>query len=631
MSEADDYLFQPRLGRIASQGSARAGSLKAYLKGARKRSRRSGGNRSGATSFAGMRRVLIKARVHRLSGTGGARQRAHISYLERDGAGKDSKPADFYNDIGEEIDGEDWLKDHSDERHHFRFIVSPEDGEKLQDLKPFVRDLMSQMEIDLETKLDWIAVDHHNTEHPHTHIVMSGKRDDGKDLVIPRDYLSHRMRERGSALLTRELGLQTEQELSAKLSQETQARKITSIDRVLLRENERNGRIDLSNLRRNRIHYDARLKTLRDLGLAEHQVGSVWSLDEQLKTTLHAIERSDSIAMRIEQGVTNAGLERVSAHEQVSKQSYRQVRGQVLAMGYTDELMDRRYAVIDGFDGRAHHFELGTSYPKDLKTGDWIEIKPRSVGVLKMDRLVVDVAAQNSGMYDERNHKRFDPSVTQETLWNIQSRLGGLEYAGVIKRERSGSVPIDDGFIDRVDKFSAKVSRRSPSIVRKLEAHDFKTQVHAIGQTWLDRQLAGIEPERLSDTGLGGEIKTAKAQRMKTLFERGYIDQPDADRLTDEQLKRLQRDGMAHVAKDVAQKTGLQYRALAPGEEMEGTLTQTFKTPHAKYGIVEHAKEFTLVPWKDDMEHMRRHSIEISMSRRMDLSWELGRSRGLGR
>ncbi|MEL6694223.1 MAG: hypothetical protein AAFQ12_14520, partial [Pseudomonadota bacterium] len=100
MSEADDFLFQPRLGRIASQGSVRVGSMKAYLKGARKRSRRSSGSRSGATSFAGMRRVMIKARVHRLSGTGAGRQRAHISYLERDGAGKDRKPAVFYNDIG---------------------------------------------------------------------------------------------------------------------------------------------------------------------------------------------------------------------------------------------------------------------------------------------------------------------------------------------------------------------------------------------------------------------------------------------------------------------------------------------------------------------------------------------------
>ncbi|MEO1661584.1 MAG: DUF3363 domain-containing protein [Pseudomonadota bacterium] len=631
MSEADDYLFQPRLGRIASQGSARVGSMKAYLKGAKKRSRRSSGSRSGATSFAGMRRVMIKARVHRLSGTGGGRQRAHISYLERDGAGKDRKPAEFYNDIGEEIDGQDWLKHHSDERHHFRFIVSPEDGEKLQDLKPFVRDLISQMEIDLETKLDWIAVDHYNTEHPHTHIVMSGKRDDGKDLVIPRDYLSHGMRERGGALLTRELGLQTEQELSAKLSQETHARKLTRLDRILLRENERTGRIDLSNLRRNRNHYETRLKSLRDLGLAQHQTGSVWSLDEQLKSTLHALERSDAIATRIEQGVAIAGLERVSAHEQVSKQSYRAVRGQVLTIGHADELMDSRYAIVDGFDGRAHHFALGTSYPKDLKTGDWIEVKPRSVGVLEMDRLVAEVARQNSNVYSERNHRRVDPSVSDNALSRIQNRIGALEYARLIDRSQDGSVMIDDGFIDRVDKHFAKIARQSPSIVRKLESQAFRAQVRALGETWLDRQLAGIETERLSEAGLGGEIRDAKALRLKTLFERGHIERPGSDRLTDEQLKSLQREGMAHVAKDIAQQTGLQYRALGPGENIEGTLTKTLKTPHAKYGVVEHAKEFTLVPWKDGLERMRRRQLEITMSRGMDLSWQLGRSRGLGR
>lgn len=631
MSEADDYLFQPRLGRIASQGSVRVGSMKTYLKGARKRSRRSSRSRSGATSFAGMRRVMIKARVHRLSGTGAGRQRAHISYLERDGAGKDRKPAEFYNDIGEEIDGQDWLKDHSDERHHFRFIVSPEDGEKLQDLKPFVRDLISQMEIDLETRLDWIAVDHYNTEHPHTHIVMSGKRDDGKDLVIPRDYLSHGMRERGGALLTRELGLQTEQELSAKLSREVHARKLTRLDRILLRENGREGRIDLSILRRNRIHYETRLKSLRDLGLAEHRTGSVWSLDEQLKSTLHALERSDAIATRIEQGVACAGLERVSAHEQVSKQSYRVVRGQVLTIGHADELMDSRYAIVDGFDGRAHHFALGTSYPKDLKTGDWIEIKPRSVGVLEMDRLVADVARQNSNVYSERNHRRIDPSVTDNALSRIQNRIGALEYARLIDRSQDGSVSIDDGFIDRVDKHFAKIARQSPSIVRNLESQAFRAQVRALGETWLDRQLAGLDAERLSDAGFGGVIKGAMRQRMKTLLERGHIERSDTRQLTSDQLKSVQREGMAHAAKDIAQQTGLQYRALAPGENIEGTLTRTYKTAHAQYAIVEHAREFTLVPWKDGLERMRRRQLEITISRRMDISWQLGRSRGLGR
>ena len=40
------------------------------------------------------------------------------------------------------------------------------------------------METDLGTKLDWIAVDHHNTGHPHTHILVRGVTDNGNTLNI---------------------------------------------------------------------------------------------------------------------------------------------------------------------------------------------------------------------------------------------------------------------------------------------------------------------------------------------------------------------------------------------------------------------------------------------------------------
>ena len=70
---------------------------------------------------------------------------------------------------------------------------------------------------------------------------------------------------------------------------------------------------------------------------------------------------------------------------------------------------------------------------------------------------------------------------------------------------------------------------------------------------------------------------------------------------------------------------------LEPGEPIEGTLSGTLKTPHGKYGIVERGREFALVPWKPSLERLRGRQIEISMSRSLDISWTLGRSRGLSR
>jgi type IV secretory pathway VirD2 relaxase len=48
----------------------------------------------------------------------------------------------------------------------------------------------------LGTRLDWVAVDHWNTDNPHVHVLIRGRADDGKDLVISRAYIS---RGRGEA------------------------------------------------------------------------------------------------------------------------------------------------------------------------------------------------------------------------------------------------------------------------------------------------------------------------------------------------------------------------------------------------------------------------------------------------
>ena len=85
---------------------------------------------------------------------------------------------------------------------------------ELSDPRETTRDLMKQMEADLGTKLDWIAVDHHNTGHPHTHIIVRGVTDDGKTLNIAGDYIAHGIRERASEIVTLELGRQTEQEVT---------------------------------------------------------------------------------------------------------------------------------------------------------------------------------------------------------------------------------------------------------------------------------------------------------------------------------------------------------------------------------------------------------------------------------
>ena len=149
----------------------------------------------------------------------------------------------------------------------------------MSDLRTFTRELMADAERDLGTKLDWVAVDHWNTDNPHIHVLVRGRADDGQDLVISRDYISRGFRGRAAERVTLELGPRSEQEIRNALEKEVEAERWTSLDRALARHLRRSRRCcrpasrrvgEDPELRRLMIGRAAKLERL---GLAE-QVGS---------------------------------------------------------------------------------------------------------------------------------------------------------------------------------------------------------------------------------------------------------------------------------------------------------------------------------------------------------------------
>ena len=91
---------------------------------------------------------------------------AHLRYLERDGVTRDGEKGHACSAPEDEADSRAFLTRGRGDRHRFRFIVAPEDAADLGDLRGFTRDLMRQVEHDLDTRLDCIAIDHHNTGIP---------------------------------------------------------------------------------------------------------------------------------------------------------------------------------------------------------------------------------------------------------------------------------------------------------------------------------------------------------------------------------------------------------------------------------------------------------------------------------
>jgi len=149
----------------------------------------------------------------------------------------------MFGSHGQDCDSRAFAERCEGDRHHFRFIVSPDDALEMTDLRAFTRDLMGEMERDLGTKLDWTAVPHWNTEHPHIHVIVRGKGDDGRDLVISRDYISHGMRARAEHLVTLELGPRSDLDIRRGLEAQVEADRWTNLDRSLATEAARNDQI----------------------------------------------------------------------------------------------------------------------------------------------------------------------------------------------------------------------------------------------------------------------------------------------------------------------------------------------------------------------------------------------------
>lgn len=307
--------------------------------------------------------MAVKARVVRRMRTPGALA-AHLRYLSRDGVTKDGAPGRLFDQDGEQVDGRAFVERCDEDRHHFRFIVSPEDAHELADLKEFTRELMADAERDLGTKLDWVAVEHHNTEHPHIHLLVRGKTDRGEDLVISRDYISEGLRARAAALVTLELGPRSELEIRRGLDAQIDADRWTRLDRAIVREAGPEGVVDLrpdwlaerDPLRDVKL---GRMRKLERLGLAEPDGPSRWTLDGDLETKLRALGERDDIIKRLHRAMGREGGERAaSAFVLESERQDAPVIGKLVARGLDDELKGTAYSIVDGVDGRAHHLRL---------------------------------------------------------------------------------------------------------------------------------------------------------------------------------------------------------------------------------------------------------------------------------
>lgn len=588
---------------------------------------------TGASLTANSRRVTIKTRLVNLAKTGSRSTVTHLRYIEREGVGREGEPGKAYGPATDDADLAAFEERGREDRHQFRFIVSPEDAEQLDDLRTYSRHLMARMETDLGTRLEWVAVDHWNTDNPHTHVVLRGKDDTGKDLIISRDYIAEGMRHRASELATEWLGPRTELEIQRGMQREVDQEQWTGLDRTLQREAVdgvvRTERLEAEpRLQRQRLLLVGRLQRLQRMGLASEMQTGVWAVHADAEPTLRAMGERGDIIRTMQRAMR--GTQRDLAVFQPGEDG-RTIVGRVAGKGLADELYDKGYLIVDGTDGKAHYVVLPPRTELEhYPTGAVVEIKG-SAAVRAADKTIAAMAAD--GIYRTDHHlaiAKAQPHPDRDPYDVVDAhvrRLEALRSAGLVERLAEGVWKVPNDLPEQGRQYD---TQRLGGMAVELKSHlPIERQAHAIGATWLDQQLIGGS-KGLGDLGFGSEVKDALQQRADFLAEQGLAERRGQRMiLARNLLATLRGRELAKTAQDIAAETGLEHRLVADGQRVAGTYRRSVMLASGRYAMLDDGMGFSLMPWKPVIEQRLGQQLAATV-RGGGVSWEVGRQRGFG-
>lgn len=649
---SDDEDFTPKLGQGASGKSGKktiryGGRILAAARLAGRKTgivnRRFDGSRIGRGAsigrllssrdrFAGLRgrRAIVKTRLVRLAGKGVAGARAHLRYIQRDGVTREGTPGELYGPTSDRADGAAFIERGAADRHQFRFIVSVEDGVEYTDLKPYVRRLMTQAEHDLGTRLDWVAVDHFNTDQPHSHIMLRGVDDTGENLIIAREYIAHGFRQRAAELAMLDLGPRTDREIGGRLRHDVEQERLTAIDRRLLRRLDDERIVTAaSNDPFQQSIAAGRLRKLGEMGLAEDLGQGRWRLADGIEDTLRRMSERGDVIRTMQRELTARKLDRAGVDRRIHDRLDQPILGRVIHRGLSDEHHDRHYLIVDGIDGRVHYIDIGRgdaipSVPESAT----VRIEPSRIEATKADRTIDVVARANGGRYSVDLHLRHDPSASEAFATSHVRRLEAMRRAGAgPERLADGSWTIPGDYIVRAEAYSARKQRDRPVTLEILSLSPVADLAGKDAPTWLDRELAESSQGTVRDVGFGREVRTALAARRQWLVKQQLADgEGSTFQHRDGAIDSLRQRELREAAGRIGTGLGKRFEPARLGKRIEGVIARRVNLESGSFAIVERSRDFTLVPWRDVLEHNIGKTASGIM-RADGISWRFGRDR----
>lgn len=300
---------------------------------------------------------------------------AHARYLEREGAQVEGQNGVGFSATGDAVSiaEEAYRWQQEGDSKVYKIVLSPEDGTKL-DMREYTRAVMSDIQRQTGQPLQWVAIDHHNTGHPHAHILLRGR-----GLELSPDLVKTGMRAIAEDRATQTLGYKSEREKIGELNHDIAANRFTQLDRLIKsrvhdgivteagvdRLNPTAHSVKDAEIRAKRIQ---RLQHLEALGVATKTGAATWKLDDNWESALRQMEvlrtRSKMLQQHRELLTDPRALPVVTKLKDGEVLLARSLGG-----GLDDK--DKPYLLVEGADGRAHFISRSES-SKAVKPGQLI-------------------------------------------------------------------------------------------------------------------------------------------------------------------------------------------------------------------------------------------------------------------
>jgi type IV secretory pathway VirD2 relaxase len=513
---------------------------------------RQGGSRRAADvarPSTSARRCVVKARVVRLTDGGIAAARLHLAYIERDGVERDGSPGRLYG-AAETVERDALAETLAGERHQFRFIVSPEDD---VDLTSFTRQLMAAVERDLSVRLRWGAVNHHDTDNPHAHVVVRGVDAAGRQVRIDREYISNWMRWQAQHILTSELGPRLAHDVERQLDREVAQERLTSLDHRLARALAPDQSTDLRRLaavsgpsiRRRLV---GRLQALEAMQLAARKGKGAWQLAANWQEALRDLGERGDIIKRIHRALGDGGdPARYRVFDGAAERP--PLEGVVRRKGLHDELRGDVFAIVETPRGDAAYVRLDAPAAASVVEGSIVNVAvERQSWAKPMDRVLVQVAREGGGVYDPAAHLdalRRRPLVVagksvrpEDVVEANVRRLSRLERYRLVSPIGGGRWRVPPDLLETLASREGTHPRRTVRV--RAVGPSVSGQIAARHSCWLDDQDPSAPR---APYGFGAALGAALEERARFLRGLGIPAEPSEPRALG--LARLERFDVA--------------------------------------------------------------------------------------